>query len=70
MLLSEDHGDYFFVLYMVYFAAEGWLALLALAHYPSRDHMEQLPDDPFHPVDYEVAPTHRCCLLRVLAVLL
>ena len=50
--MAEQH-DYFFVLYIVGFCAEGWLAILALLHYPSDEHLEALPDDPDVPV-YEV----------------
>ncbi|CAL8468910.1 g8451 [Coccomyxa elongata] len=48
LMLAEQH-DYFFVLYIINFAAEGWLAILALFHYPSEDNMEALPDDPNNP---------------------
>ncbi len=43
--MAEDY-DYFFILYLVGFCAEGWLAVLALLHYPSDEHLEILPDDP------------------------
>ena len=43
--MSEDY-DYFFILYLVGFCAEGWLAVLALLHYPSDEHLEILTDDP------------------------
>jgi hypothetical protein len=56
LLLAKQH-DYFFVLYIVNFVAEGWLALLALFYYPSLESMEALPEDPNNPV-YEVMP---CC---------
>ena len=44
VLLSDDH-DYFFVLYVVYFAAQGWLAVLALAHYPGEQDLDPLPEN-------------------------
>ena len=44
VLLSNDH-DYFFVLYIVYFVAQGWLALLALAHYPGEQDLDPLPEN-------------------------
>lgn len=43
--MAEDY-DYFFILYLVGFCMEGWLAMLALLHYPSDEHLEILPDDP------------------------
>ena len=43
--MAEDY-DYFFVLYIIGFCAEGWLAVLALLQYPSDEHLEALPDDP------------------------
>ena len=43
--MAEEY-DYFFVLYIIGFCAEGWLAVLALLHYPSDEHLEALPDDP------------------------
>ncbi len=43
--MAEQH-DYFFMLYIVGFCAEGWLAILALLHYPSDEHLEALSDDP------------------------
>ena len=43
--MAEEY-DYFFILYLVGFCAEGWLAVLALLHYPSDEHLEVLPDDP------------------------
>ena len=45
VMLAKQH-DYFFVLYVVKFAAEGWLAVLALFHHPSMEHTEPLPEDP------------------------
>ena len=51
--MAEDY-DYFFVLYITGFCAEGWLAVLALLHYPSDEHLEALPDDP-DMLAYEVA---------------
>ena len=54
VLLLAEERDYFFVMYCVLFAAEGWLALLALAHYPAQEHMEPLPDDLFMLPLYEV----------------
>ena len=56
-MLAEQH-DYFFVLYIINFVAEGWLAILALFHYPSEDNMEPLPDDPNHPVIYQARCLH------------
>ena len=53
VLLLAEERDYFFVIYCVYFAAEAWLALLALGHYPAQEHMEALPYDPTLPM-YEV----------------
>lgn len=53
MLLAEQH-DYFFILYMINFVAEGWLALLALLYYPSEDKLEPIPDDVNNPVIYQV----------------
>ncbi len=52
--MAEQH-DYFFILYIISFAAEGWLAVLALFHYPSEDNMEPIPDDPNNPVIYQAS---------------
>ncbi|CAK0780401.1 hypothetical protein CVIRNUC_005040 [Coccomyxa viridis] len=46
VITMAEGYDYFFVLYIVGFCAEGWLAVLALLHYPSDEHLEALPDDP------------------------
>lgn len=54
VLMAEQH-DYFFILYIISFAAEGWLAVLALFHYPSEDNMEPIPDDPNNPVIYQAS---------------
>ncbi len=52
VLLAKEH-DYFFFLYIANFAAEGWLAILALFNYPSLENLEAQPEDPNNPV-YEV----------------
>lgn len=67
VLLSSEH-DYFFVLYIVYFAAQAWLAVLALAHYPGEQDLDPLPEN-ISLIVYEVPqplPRHACpsCLLR------
>jgi len=54
--MAEEY-DYFFILYLVGFCAEGWLTVLALFHYPSDEHLEVLPDDPNEQL-YEVRPIH------------
>ena len=54
VITMAEGYDYFFVLYIVGFCAEGWLAVLALLHYPSDEHLEALPDDP-DMLAYEVA---------------
>ena len=67
--MAEDY-DYFFVLYIIGFCAEGWLAVLALLHYPSDEHLEALPDDPdmlayevaSHPRDLSQAFFHVICI--------
>lgn len=46
VIMMAEQYDYFFILYIVGFCAEGWLAVLALFHYPSDDHLEAIPDDP------------------------
>ena len=61
VVTMADDYDYFFILYLVRFCAEGWLALLALAHYPSDEHLEVLPDDPNQQL-YEV------CIWSIQAV--
>ena len=61
VLLSNEH-DYFFVLYVVYFAAQAWLAVLALAHYPGEQDLEPLPEN-ISLIVYEVpAPLPATCL--------
>lgn len=40
VLLLTKHPDYFFWLYIVYIALQGWLALLALVHYPHGSSLE------------------------------
>ena len=67
--MAEDY-DYFFVLYIIGFCAEGWLAVLAFLHYPSDEHLEALPDDPdmlayevaSHPRDLSQAFFHVICI--------
>ncbi len=67
LMLAEQH-DYFFVLYIINFAAEGWLAILALLHYPSEDNMEALPDDPNNPVIYQARCSQLILFERSLGV--
>ena len=56
MVLLSDAHDYFFVLYVVYFAAQGWLAVLALAHYPGEQDLDPLPEN-ISLIVYEVHPS-------------
>jgi len=54
VVLLAEQRDYFFILYIINFVAEGWLALLALLYYPGEDNLEPIPDDPNNPVIYQV----------------
>ncbi len=69
MVILADEHDYFFAMYIVYFVAEAWLALLALAHYPSTEHMEPLPEDLtllLYEVRVGIFCCHACSLLSAI----
>lgn len=40
VVILTEHPDYFFWLYIVYTALQGWLALLALVHFPHGSGLE------------------------------
>ena len=53
LLLADRKSGYFFYLYVVYFALQAWLALLALFHYP--DIPAMTPVDPNADFAYQVS---------------
>ena len=52
MVLLSERKDYFFWLYVVYFALQGWLALMAAFFYPNTSSL--VPNESTADFTYEV----------------